>query len=124
MAFALALLRTVGWIALIGGMAGIAMGLWTSARDTRNAQTVWDALLSQRALTPAAFDPGMVADLPEIGQRYFANAIVPGTPLHKVARLEMEGSLILSGREFPMRADQILAPPHGFVWRARAGSPG
>jgi hypothetical protein len=79
-------------------------------------------LLSQRELTPATFDPAMVADLPEIGQRYFANAIVPGTPLHRVARLEMEGSLILNGRELPMRADQILAPPHGFVWRARAGS--
>ena len=122
MAFALALLRTVGWIALIGGVAGIAMGLWISARDARNTQAVWEALLEQRELSPALYDPAMVSDLPEIGQRYFANAIVPGTPLHKVARLEMEGSLILNGREFPMRADQILAPPHGFVWRARAGS--
>jgi hypothetical protein len=122
MAFALTLLKTAAWIALIAGLAGIAMGLWTSARDIRNAQTVWDALLEQRELAPVSYDPAMVADLPEIGQRYFANAIVPGTPLHKVARLEMEGSLILNGREFPMSADQILAPPHGFVWRARAGS--
>ncbi len=122
MAFALALLKTVAWIVLIAGLAGIAIGLWSSARDTRNAQTVRDALLSQREPTPANFAPAMVADLPEIGQRYFANAIAPGTPLHEVARLEMEGSLILNGREFPMRAEQILAPPHGFVWRARAGA--
>ncbi|AHE97516.1 hypothetical protein THITH_03690 [Thioalkalivibrio paradoxus ARh 1] len=112
----------MGWVAVVAGVTGIAMGLWTSARDVRNAQTVWDALLSQRELAPRHYDPAMVADLPETGQRYFANAIAPGTPLHKVARLEMEGSLILNGRELPMRADQILAPPHGFVWRARAGA--
>jgi hypothetical protein len=57
----------------------------------------------------------MVADLPEIGQHCFASAIAPGTALHKVARLEMEGSMILNDRELPMRADQILVPPQGFV---------
>jgi hypothetical protein len=40
MAFAVALLKLLGWIALIAGLAGIAMGLWTSARDTRSAETV------------------------------------------------------------------------------------
>jgi hypothetical protein len=122
MAFLMVALRTVGWVALVAGLTGVAMGLWTNERDARNTQVVWDALLDQRELVPASYDPAMVADLPEIGQRYFARAIAPGTPLHRVARLEMEGSLILNGRELPMRADQILAPPHGFVWRARAGS--
>lgn len=98
------------------------MGRWTSARDARNSRAVWDTLLEQRELVLVSYDPAMVTDLPEIGQRYFARAIAPGTLLQRVARLEMEGSLILNGREFPMRGDQILAPPHGFVWRARAGS--
>ncbi|MGM0691435.1 MAG: DUF6544 family protein [Pseudomonadota bacterium] len=122
MALARFALKMVGSVAVVAGVAGIAMGLWNSVCDARNTQSVWDALLSQREAAPASFDPAMVADLPEIGQRYFANAIAPGTPLHQVVRLEMEGSLILNGREFPMRADQVLAPPHGFVWRARAGS--
>ncbi|MFO8002875.1 DUF6544 family protein [Thioalkalivibrio sp.] len=122
MAVARFLLKAGGWIALIAGVTGIAMALWTSAQDVRNTQAAWEALLEQRELAPAFYDPAMVAHLPEVGQRYFARAIAPGTPLHKVARLEMEGSLILNGRELPMRADQILAPPHGFVWRARAGS--
>ncbi|WP_019612009.1 DUF6544 family protein [Thioalkalivibrio sp. AKL7] len=116
------LLKTVGWVVLIAGMTGSAMGLWTSARDARNTQVVWDALLDQREPRPASYDPDMVADLPEIAQRYFASAIAPGTPLHRAVRLEMEGSLILNGRELPMQADQILAPGHGFVWRAHAGS--
>jgi len=122
MAFALALLKTVGWFILIAGMTGTAVGLWINARDVRDTQAAWDALLSQREPAPASFDPAMVADQPEIAQRYFESAIAPGTPLHRVARLEMEGSLILNGREMPMHADQILAPPHGFVWRAGAAS--
>ena len=115
-------LKTVGWIVLIAGATGILTGLWTSGRDARNTETVRDALQKQRESVPMSYDPAMVADLPEIGQRYFASAIAPGTPLHRVVRLQMEGSLILNGRELPMRADQILASPHGFVWRARAGS--
>ncbi len=122
MALAMALLKTLAWAVLIAGVTGSALGLWTSARDARNTQAVWDALLDQREYLPASYDPAMVADLPEIGQRYFASAIAPGTPLHRVVRLEMEGSLILNGHELPMQADQILAPGHGFVWRARAGS--
>jgi hypothetical protein len=115
-------LNTVGMVVLIAGVTGISMGLWASARGAQDTRAVWDALLAQRAIVPPSYDPAMVVDLPEIGQRYFASAIAPGTSLHRVARLKMEGSLILNGRELPMRADQILAPLHGFVWRARAGS--
>ncbi|WP_369665468.1 DUF6544 family protein [Thioalkalicoccus limnaeus] len=116
------LLTIAGWLLLIGAVAGIATGLWRSARDARRAQVVWDALLAERETAPETYDPAMVADLPEIARRYFATAIAPGTPLHRVVELEMAGALILNGRELPMQADQVLAPPHGFVWRARAGS--
>ncbi|OOG28742.1 hypothetical protein B1C78_00675 [Thioalkalivibrio denitrificans] len=122
MAFATILLKTAGWIVLVGGLTGVGIGLWGSARDARSAQAVWDTLLAQREPAPESYDPAMVSELPEIAQRYFRTAIAPGTPLHGVARLEMEGSLILNSREMPMQADQILAPPHGFVWRARAGT--
>jgi hypothetical protein len=116
------LLSTVGLVVLIAGVTGISMGRWKSGRDARHARAVWDALLAQCDSAPPSYDPVMVADLPEIGQRYFAGAMAPGTSLRRVARLEMEGSLILNGRELPMRADQLLAPLHGFVWRAVAGS--
>ncbi|SEL38629.1 DUF6544 family protein [Ectothiorhodospira marina] len=122
MALAMTLLKAFGSVVLIAAVTGIAMGLRGSTRDGRSTQAVWDALLTQRDPMPESFDPIMVADLPEIAQRYFASAISPGTPLHGVARLEMEGSLILNGRKMPMHGDQIIAPPRGFVWRARAGS--
>jgi len=122
MALTMVLLSTVGLVALIGGVTGISIGRWKRMRDARHARVVWDALLAQRDRLPPSYDPAMVADLPEIAQRYFAGAIAPGASLHRVARLEMEGSLILNGRDLPMRADQILAPLQGFVWRAGAGS--
>jgi len=55
------------------------MGLWTQARGAEYTQAVWDALLVQRERVPKSYDPAMVTDLPEIGQRYFASAIAPGT---------------------------------------------
>ena len=104
-------------------VAAVALGLWVQARDRAQARAVWQALEGARAADPPRYDPAMVADLPEVAQRYFARAIVPGTPLHRVVRLEMEGTFILNGTELPMRARQILAPPaQGFVWHAEIGS--
>ncbi|HLM66063.1 MAG TPA: DUF6544 family protein, partial [Longimicrobium sp.] len=50
-------------------------------------------------------------------------AIAPGTPLARSVRLTMHGTLRLSpgGDALPMRAEQVLAPPAGFIWRARVG---
>lgn len=69
------------------------------------------------------FSPDMVADLPEPARRYFLHAIPTGTPLARVARLEMTGEMRLGydQRWLPMRARQVLAPPRGFVWEATVG---
>ncbi len=100
-----------------------ALGLWVHSRDKAQAARVWAALEGAREAGPPRYDPAMVADLPEVAQRYFARAIEPGTPLHRVVRLEMEGSFILNGTPMPMTARQILAPPaQGFVWQAEVGS--
>ncbi|MCC5987870.1 MAG: hypothetical protein JJT95_09325 [Pararhodobacter sp.] len=103
-------------------LAGAALGLWVHSRDQAQMRAVWAALEGAREGDPTVYDPAMVADLPEIAQRYFARAIEPGTPLHRVVRLEMEGSFIMNGNEMPMSARQILAPPaRGFVWQAEMG---
>ncbi|WFE75204.1 DUF6544 family protein [Roseinatronobacter sp. S2] len=103
-------------------LAAIIFGLWVHSRDRAQARTVWAALEGAREVEPPRYDPAMVADLPEIAQRYFARAIEPGTPLHRVVRLEMEGSFIMNGNPMPMIARQILAPPaQGFVWQAEIG---
>jgi hypothetical protein len=76
-----------------------------------------------REANPPAFDPAIVADLPEVAQRYFACAILPGTALHRVVSLDMSGTFILNGTEMPMTAHQIVAPPAlGFLWKAEIGA--
>ena len=104
-------------------IAATALGLWVNSRDRAQAARVWAALEAGREAEPPRYDPAMVADLPEVAQRYFARAIEPGTPLHRMVRLEMEGSFIMNGNELPMTARQILAPPaQGFVWQADIGA--
>lgn len=103
-------------------VAAVVLGLWVHSRDQAQAAQVWAALEAAREADPPPYDPAMVADLPEVAQRYFARAITPGTPLHRVVRLDMAGSFIMNGNEMAMTARQILAPPgQGFVWQAEVG---
>jgi hypothetical protein len=108
----------IGIIAAIGIGGGAMAGLIGNARDDRAAEDVWHKLRTSDPAPPVLYHPDMVAELPEIGRRYFAAAIAPGTPLHRIAEFKMEGTFIMNGRHFNMQADQILAPDHGFVWRA------
>ncbi len=104
-------------------IAAIALGLWVHSRDRAQAAPVWAALEAAREVEPPRYDPAMVADLPEIAQRYFVRTVEPSTPLHRMVRLEMEGSFIMNGNAMPMRARQNLAPPAlGFVWQAEIGT--
>ena len=70
------------------------------------------------------FDPKMVADLPVTAQRYLLHAIQPGTLLAGSVYLEMEGRIGLQpgGEKLPLSAQEILAAPAGFIWKASAGS--
>jgi hypothetical protein len=78
--------------------------------------------LEARLLRPAGpgrFGPAELDGLPEPVRRHLIQAIAPGTPLHRSARLAMRGQIKV-GRWLPFRARQVLSPGHGFVWTARA----
>jgi hypothetical protein len=64
------------------------------------------------------FSEAEVDGLPEAVRRHLQSAIAPGTPLATSARLRMRGQLKLGGW-LPFRAEQVLAPHHGFHWAAR-----
>jgi hypothetical protein len=101
-----------------------ALQLWRWM-DSRAAAAAWERLAARRADRPVRFDLTIVAKLPEPAQRYFRFTIMPGTALGTAVEIEMGGQLSLGTKEAPryqpMRAHQILAPPHGYVWRLDAG---
>jgi hypothetical protein len=101
-----------------------ALRLWRCT-DMRAAGTAWERLAATRADVPVHFDAAMVAGLAEPAQRFFRFTILPGTRLGTAVEIRMSGQLSLGTKDDPryqpMRAHQILAPPHGLVWRLDAG---
>lgn len=93
--------------------------------DRRQANSVWNDLAGKAAAGSTPFDPAMVQDLPDAARRFFLFTIRPGTRLHHVAEIRMGGEIGLGDKEnpnyLPMRAEQIIAPPHGLVWKLDAG---
>jgi hypothetical protein len=87
-------------------------------RSGRPALATWRELEVDRPPT-TSFEPQMVADLPEPACRWLTHAISPGTPLWQSVVLEMHGHLRITAW-LPFKAVQLHAPPHGYVWAARA----
>lgn len=84
----------------------------------RAVREEWDRL-SLGTREAATFEPGMLAGLPEPARRWLEHAIAPGTPLWQTVELSMAGQIRL-GRWRPFTARQVLAPPAGFIWAAKA----
>ena len=101
-----------------------ALAAWRVS-DVFAASKAWARLAVTSGNAGQVFDPAMVADLPESARRYFAFTIAPGTPIRTVADIRMTGELGLGTKAEPkynpMSAHQILAPPHGLVWRLKSG---
>lgn len=114
-------------ILLVGviGFALLGFLLWRQS-DLRADRTEMDRLIAFQPSDPPAFSVDMIADLPEPAQRFFTFAIAEGAPLRTVALIEMEGKFGMGDKAdpgyMPMRATQVLAAPHGFVWQMAAGS--
>lgn len=108
---------------LAAALAGLA--LWRGA-DHLADRRIATKLRSFAPTNPAHFDPAIIADLPEAARRYLTFAIAPGAALTPVAEFEMEGVLRMGDaenpRELAMTAQQVHAPPHGFLWKMRAGA--
>jgi hypothetical protein len=106
---------------VLGG-AGVLLlvALFTGCRRDRDLSRQWEELRTPGEAT--SFSPDMVSDLPDPARRFLTRAIAPGTTLASSVELEMRGELLLEpdGDPLAMEAHQVLAPPHGFVWRARA----
>ncbi len=110
-------------IYIIFALAGVSFVVLLSLRlyDWYADQDEWARLIGLQPISPIKYNPKIVAELPEPAQRFFNFAIAPGTPLLPVAEIDMGGLFSLGTRDNPnyqiMDAQQILASPHGFVWR-------
>lgn len=113
-------------VLLVLALAAGLFAFWSHRRAMDEAGRAMAALAAQAAPPAGVFDPALVADLPEIAQRYFRHAIAPGTPLRTTVRLEMRGTFLLgdaaSHQSYAMSARQVLAPPEAFVWMAQMRS--
>lgn len=102
----------------------VVMALWRQS-DHRADRGEAARLRALQPASPAAYDPAMVADLPEPARRYFNHAIQPGTPLFTVADITMQGKLGLGDKAKPNYIDftgsQVLAAPTGFLWKMTGG---
>ncbi len=101
-----------------------ALQLWRQS-DQRSTAAAWQRLEHTPSILPEHFDTALVKDLPEAAQRYFLFSIAPAAKLSTVSEITMSGTLSLGTKENPgyqpMRARQILSPPHGLVWHLEAG---
>ena len=107
---------------LAAGFMGFAV--WRQL-DRLNDARVSAELLLLGGQPVQRFERSVVANLPEAAQRYFKYTIAEGAPLVAAVKIEMKGEIGLGTKERPdyrlFRAQQVLAPPNGFVWRLRAG---
>jgi hypothetical protein len=103
----------------------IALAVWRQ-RDRLNDARVSAMLMARGGGPERRFGRFMVADLPEPARRFFGYAINEGARIVCAVRIEMEGELGLGTQREPgyrpMRARQVLAPPHGLVWSVEAGA--
>lgn len=89
--------------------------------SSNGTSEIWSSLSEIRNGGP--FAPDDIVDLPAPARRYLLHAIAPSTPLGGHVLLRIHGRIRLrpGSSLLPMEAEQIIAPGHGFVWRATVG---
>lgn len=102
----------------------LSLIVWRSS-DRKADSFASACLIAKAGPSDCTFEPSMVEGLPEPAQRYFLYTIRPGAPLHHAVEIEMGGELGFGNKAKPnyrsMSAHQILAPPHGLIWKLVCG---
>lgn len=105
--------KTMAGLVLGGIGLGTLAGLVASrAAGERKVAQVWDSLATRPG--GEVFSEQLVAGLPIPVQRYFRNAIRPGTPLASSAQATMEGQIRPGGSTWlPFTASMVITPHKG-----------
>ncbi|MBK8262723.1 MAG: hypothetical protein IPK80_15485 [Nannocystis sp.] len=111
------------WIRAGLGLGVAAAGDRLLQRWRRREQRELDMVRQALALDPEPdpFALAWVAGLPEPARRYLAHALAPGVQIPASVQLRMIGNIRgeQGGEWLEMEAEELLAPPRGFVWSAR-----
>lgn len=103
----------------------VALCLWRY-HDEKVYHKANQFLIEHHNPSSTRFSPELVQSLPRPVKRFFNATIRPGAPLRTMVTLSMHGKLSLGDKRnpkyLPMKADELLVPPFGFTWKARAGS--
>jgi len=120
--------RIAAAVAIVAVTVSTGLGV-LRYRDALETGRTWHsvALAAQsQGVGPTRFDKAMLADLPEPVRRYFGFTLAEGVSIPSGVKIAMSGTLALGDRSdakpMTMKADQILALPHGFVWTVEARS--
>ena len=107
-------------------VAGVVVLLIWRQMDHRADSIAAEELIELSKPTGERFHLSMVAGLPEPARRYFAFSIEEGAPLCTAFEIKMDGELGNGTKDAPnyqlMKAIQTLAPPHGLIWKVKAGA--
>ena len=102
---------------------GLLVWRWT---DRQRDRAVWRALIGKAGRPEGVFDSAMIEGLPDPAQRYFRYTIAEGAPLVLAVEIDMAGEIglgtVKDPKYTPMRARQLLAPPHGSVWELKSAA--
>jgi hypothetical protein len=87
---------------------------------SRRIDTLWEELALPADI--GSFQPERLNGLTPVARRFLTHAIQPEAKQASSVHLEMTGTIRLGDKWLPFEAEQVLAPPRGFVWRAKARS--
>jgi len=87
-----------------------------------NINKIWNSL--EKPGDGTVFDPSMVDGLPDPAARYLLHSIKPGTPFAGSVEINMHGEFSTDPDKpaQPIRANQRISIPDGFIWKAKLGS--
>ncbi len=91
-----------------------------AGRAAEPVVALWDRLVCRTGDSDSTGDLYPHA-LPEAAARWIMHAVAPGTSSARTAVLEMTGQIKVGRWWLPFRATQVISPPEGYVWAARAG---
>ncbi len=88
----------------------------------KRVKLILNALLPEKTDNVKRVNFEAISNLPEITKKYIKSNLRENAKQVKVIKIKMSGWINLNGKKMDLRAEQILNPSKGFVWKAKVKS--